>query len=229
MKTVREIVGKNLALLREERGLRQQDLSDDMGAFGFSWSRARVAEVETGKRPISFEALLAVAFALSDRGEVVGLADLFAGDGWAEISDSVRISQAGIRRAVDGGPVELDLRPELGRAIANQMRAMEPGLRTAIENLGLPSGTTSKEFKTAVRWGRSESARRIAKQLGITVQALHVVAHRLWARPLEDERDARVSEHDFADAGSMRAARGQATRRLTGEVREYLGEGGSDS
>ena len=59
-----EVVGKNVRRLRQEQGFTQQELADLMALWGVTWSRPTVAQMESGRRPLSVDELLALGCSL---------------------------------------------------------------------------------------------------------------------------------------------------------------------
>lgn len=57
-RAVPEVVGANVAALRQAAGLTQGELAGAMAALGFSWVRQTVTEAESGRRPITVEELV---------------------------------------------------------------------------------------------------------------------------------------------------------------------------
>lgn len=53
-------IGRNIASIRESRGLSQKDLADAMRSIGFKWSQATVWNVERGERPLRATELVAL-------------------------------------------------------------------------------------------------------------------------------------------------------------------------
>jgi len=59
---IEHLADERLRAARQERGMTQIDLADQMAELGFPWSQPTVARVERGRRPLS----LAEAHALMD-------------------------------------------------------------------------------------------------------------------------------------------------------------------
>ncbi len=60
----RELVGRNLRRIRQDRGLSQRRLVERMRGLRFSWHQTTVQGVETGTRPVSIDELVALAICL---------------------------------------------------------------------------------------------------------------------------------------------------------------------
>ena len=56
--TPEEIAGRQLALLREERGWSQSEVARRMEAYGYNWHQTTVGRVESGKRPLRLNELV---------------------------------------------------------------------------------------------------------------------------------------------------------------------------
>jgi transcriptional regulator with XRE-family HTH domain len=59
--TPEEIAGRQLALLREERGWSQSEVARRMEASGYNWHQATVGRVENGKHPLRLNELVRLA------------------------------------------------------------------------------------------------------------------------------------------------------------------------
>jgi transcriptional regulator with XRE-family HTH domain len=59
--TPEEIAGRQLALLREERGWSQSEVARRMEASGYNWHQTTVGRIESGKRPLRLNELVHLA------------------------------------------------------------------------------------------------------------------------------------------------------------------------
>jgi transcriptional regulator with XRE-family HTH domain len=59
--TPEEIAGRQLALLREERGWSQSEVARRMKVYGYNWHQTTVGRVENGKRPLRLNELMHLA------------------------------------------------------------------------------------------------------------------------------------------------------------------------
>ena len=56
--TPEQIAGRQLALLRAERGWSQSEVTRRMAAYGYSWHQTTVGRIERGKRPLRLNELV---------------------------------------------------------------------------------------------------------------------------------------------------------------------------
>jgi transcriptional regulator with XRE-family HTH domain len=59
--TPEQIAGRQLALLREERGWSQSEVARRMEASGYNWHQTTVGRIESGKRPLRLNELVHLA------------------------------------------------------------------------------------------------------------------------------------------------------------------------
>jgi transcriptional regulator with XRE-family HTH domain len=105
------VVGERLRTIREERGLRQDDIAKGARGVGFRWTRAAVAKLEAGQRRLSATEFLFLAHMINvglpnapgDRPKtVVELADLLPEDGWVIVNKESRIRARALRMSLKG-------------------------------------------------------------------------------------------------------------------------------
>lgn len=220
--TLRRVVGENVARMRQESALRQQDLAIELQARGLSWTRSNVAAAERGERAVSLETLLILANALSSGERIVALADLVAGAGSVQVSDLIQMPKSSVRDALRGGEVKISTASGDVAGTLESAKVAVGRVRQALRQTSLLKTMTVAEMRVIRQWVQGESEQRAAKQLGIQPVEMQLLAYRLWGQPLDDERDARVGHPEGKSSASLRAMRGRVTRTLLTEAREYL-------
>ncbi len=83
-------LGRRLRAIREQQGKFQDEGATVARGFGFRWSRATVAALETGRRHLSVEEFLLLPSVLSVKRKVE-LSGLFAHDAWIVISSDATV------------------------------------------------------------------------------------------------------------------------------------------
>jgi transcriptional regulator with XRE-family HTH domain len=146
-----EVVAERLRALLADKGLRQQDLAAGLGGLGFHWTPNRVAQVVTGRRPLSLLEAAGVC-------EVLGLslAGLLGSTGEVTLPNGSTATVAQIAEAVNSGGGDWE-----GRATARALFGQQE-LEEASAKAARRLGVTSQEVNEAGRrlWGRPLAAER---------------------------------------------------------------------
>ena len=195
--------------------------------MGIAWRRSTVAQVETGRRALSFAEALAVAAALR-----VPLAEILHAD--APV-------------VVDGGMWHPKFMAAAVAGVTGDLLVGETFMSPARERMhaqvkGAFLATAANDQSHTDRWpGRSNdadvdaasaldvaAARRIEAALRLTVRPWDVVAASatLWGRTLDAERDRRTKARTKAKASarSLQAVRGLVMRQLDKELAAAIDE-----
>ncbi len=102
MPTIAELVGQNVKRIREERGMRQSDVSDLAVRNGIPWTRSVIASMEHGGRRLTVEDLYFVIEVLD-----VSIDQLFAGADYLLVEqsrhESVSFPTAALLQSLRGG------------------------------------------------------------------------------------------------------------------------------
>lgn len=102
-KRLRQVVGQRVRELREQAGLRQDDLALAARGFGLLWNHSRVAALERGAKAISAEELVLLPAILgSALGRPVGMGKLFDSDGSVQLSRSAEIPSRSLSEVLCG-------------------------------------------------------------------------------------------------------------------------------
>lgn len=187
------VIAQRLRALLEEKGLRQQDLAADLGTLGFKWTPNRVAQVVTGRRPLSLLEAAGVCEALG-----VPLADLLgSADAVVTLPTGFTVTAADIAEAVRSGGGRWEERAAVGALFGPTRREFEEATAKAARRLGV---TPDEVELAAMRlWGRPLGAER---------------DHRIRS----DDIDLNAAEN----RRTLQARRGHATRTLVDELRVHF-------
>lgn len=217
-KPLAEVVGSNCKRWRNRIGLTQDKFAEFARMVGLRWTASAVGDFEAGRSSPSLATVIAVAAALQiafgrtasfdsdeefvgvvqdfDAGEAPTLADLLSTDAdWVNVNgvlmppggDLPKLFLGGIFHGY-GGPTEEEWR-EITEAV-------ERG-RKFRADLVSHAGVTDK---------------RMARQLGISVNDFMVRSIRLWGNTFSEERDRRAG----ADANKQK--KGQIAREMRAEM-----------
>jgi transcriptional regulator with XRE-family HTH domain len=218
-------VGAQVKLIRQQHGATAEEVGAAARAFGLSWRRATVSQIENGERGLSAEELVLLPLLLGWLGLPNTWTDL-VGDGddlrlGPEVSVPRWVVIEVLSRSDDD---ELHL-GEVDAPHLEQLRAGQQRLADRLPELAAwwraawPQGTVAqhRQAKTSAAY---EAEKRAASKLGVPPLVLAIAAHRTWDRGLTEERDRRVVEqtNDDASPRTVQAVRGHVTRRLIAEV-----------
>lgn len=210
--TLQEILTQRLKEVRIERGLRQDDLARRMGSYGFNWSAATVAALETNRRNLSLEETLILPYVLH-----VDLAQLMDAP-FAEkvvINDRGAIRLEALRGAVLG--LTFQVPEEISRPLFSLDRpAIDEDVVLAMKETRSADQGVTALWIDSVR--KQEAERKAARSLGISAAEVAAWSLYLWGQSLTEEREKRVAETEEV-ALSEQALRGHVTRSLLKEIK----------
>lgn len=187
------VIAQRLRALLDDRGMRQQDLAAGLGALGFNWTPNRVAQVVTGRRPLS---LLEAAGICATLG--ISLADLLGSAGAVKLPNDISpFPVADIAEAVRSGGGEWQSRGATRALFGPIQREFEEVRNKAARRLGV-AGEQVDDASMRL-WGRPLGAER---------------DHRFDTSDL----DFNAPEN----RRTLQARRGHATRTLIDELRTYF-------
>jgi len=190
--TVGQVVGRNLARLRERRGQTQKEAAEAIRRAGLAWTSANIASIESGRREgIEFSALALLAHAYD-----VPLTAFFEGDGEMRLSDEATVELAEFRRWLND---EASLAPTVSGEAARRLIGSLPGEPISFQ-----------------------ADAELAARLGLRPEQVYTAAEKLWGRTLHQERDRRLAELGEMTPAQRRTRRGHITRRLAKELEPYL-------
>lgn len=241
-------VGQRLRAVRDRAGVTADQVAQVAQQCGFGWQRSTVASIETGRRGLSAEELIALPLILTwATGADVTLWDL-AGAGGV-LADDLSVTQVGIaqlmqrERLTTGGwkrPRTAGRNRETFALVSGVTDATTARSSTEVDLIrrlwpemnGAMNGEhwwPDLEQLWSVRHAAvAEAEQKAARGLGVSSVAVSACAHRLWGHGLTDERDRRDKLLDEASRGSDDAAartrRGHITRALLADLRAVLRE-----
>jgi transcriptional regulator with XRE-family HTH domain len=245
-KSLTDAIGERMRALREERGLRQDDVAQAARRLGFHWTRAAVAKLEAGQRGLNAGEFLflpeminfaSITVPVERRKAVVELADLLPSDGWIALTNETRVRARALQMLLQGQRKDvstLDLDVPLMRHVdaqANEVLSRfhrSRAERQAIWQAVWPEATEI-DVSEAVMEAAGEAEQKAASRLGAPPIAVALEARRLWQRSLTAERDRRVASEESAESEdssesenthprSRQAVRGHVTRLLITEL-----------
>jgi len=247
MVTLTAAIGNQLRELREEMGLRQDDVATAAKALGLRWSRVAVVRLEAGQRQLEAgeflllpEVLMIASMRIRGQSGLEGiermveLADLLPKSGVMSLTPECRVDVRALRAAVDGrygdvrstdldGPLLRNLRRRQTAVVAamGRLLAQSSELQETLDSVWAEAPATVKA--RAVHEAAGEAEQKAARRLGVHPAAVALAAHRLWGRSLTAERDRRVAEQSPGDLPRrIQAVRGHVTRKLVAELSPVL-------
>lgn len=189
------VVGRNLKRLRLAAGATQDVVAAEMTTLGFGWAGPRVAQVEAGGATPDLRMLLALAAVLdylTRHPRKVTVADLL----------------------VAGEPVELTT----GWSVPSQrlIGVLRGGAAQSLVGDGSPPLVPPGKPKPLPK-----PDQRVARELGLSAQAMRDVTGVLWqGRTLTEERDRRLAAGELPEPASGNPRLDAA--RVTAHLREIL-------
>jgi len=191
------VVGQNVRRIREERLITQGELAALWKAHGLNWARSKISALESGHRPqISAAELLVMAVSLQ-----VTVPGLLASEGLIRLE-----------------PYDVDLE-------ATQVMQLLAGDHTQSK----PDPSSEEDVSSFDRWsqlnlGESEaSTARWAELLNIETSLFIVLTRKVFdGRTLTEERNRQLEKLGDVTLQQRTAHRGHVTRRLLGQLDQYL-------
>jgi DNA-binding XRE family transcriptional regulator len=228
--TVDQAIGQRLRELRDEHGLRQDQVAKAARQVGLGWTQSTVAAIERGNRALSLGEWFLLPTVIGFAGRVTGywpkLPELLPASGRVAMSAETT-ADVDVLRAELAGQLDHDSRT-LGdydtpfiRQLSESTRRFTAELRRL---LPLWPDMTTGGYRQAKDAARGDAERKAARKLGVPPLKLSVGAHGRYGRSFTEERDARVAEQAPADAAprSLQALRGHVTRAMLAELAPAL-------
>jgi transcriptional regulator with XRE-family HTH domain len=215
------VLGRRVREVREQAGVRQEDLADNARALDLPWNRSRIAALERGEKPISVEDLvLIVALLSSALDRPVDVAELFESVRLSKLAEiPARALAEVLRGAATDSRVVLAGAPEGGLDVeAFEVNSSRMGAFAQLTGTSPSLG----ELRAITR-SMGEADERARRTLGEVIGVYAVMCHALWGRSLSAQRDALlVFETTLSPphSASLAARRGRVTRELLTELRE---------
>ena len=212
-----------MRLLRERAGSRQEDIAMVARRWGFDWTRATVAAVETGRRDVTLGEALALPPILSSAlGLAVELSDLLPGDKervalGGEATASVRQLRRILRGEGSKIPMASLVTTAGGAVVPDDPFWTDPA-RVAWRRRVI------SDLRRQAERAAGDAEAKAAARLGVEVSFVALAARRLWRRGFAEERDRRLAQSapHQASAKTIRALRGHISRRLIEELRPEI-------
>ncbi|MEV0994809.1 helix-turn-helix transcriptional regulator [Nonomuraea sp. NPDC050202] len=216
--TVAQLVGLNIRRLREAKGKVLRDVAEAARTFGVKWDASAVSRIETGRRDLTVEELLALPHVLTlALDEPVTLRDLLP----------------------DGEPMQVTSFDRKIPASRLQQLLAEPGLAwfnvRGHERVteGVKEWLTEDKRKAQLQRGgvagteSYEELQALADELGVGNGNLLLAYRDLWGEftgSMAQERERRLLESgaDLSQPTKVRTLRGHITRQLMAELRDYF-------
>ncbi|MFB7289017.1 helix-turn-helix domain-containing protein [Actinacidiphila glaucinigra] len=250
-----QIIGERLKVFRDERELRQSDIARAAVAAGLQWARSSVAALETGARNLSVEELILLPAVIANAGgwdkplipndAVVTLTgDIrIRTENLPEAFSRLFEPEEASDDAKFFDPDENELMV-LGQASGSRhsrgsrkseetyLHGLRANVKRSTVRLARELYYRNAEWRHVMdaAFARSDLDIKIADRIdapdGLDEFLLPVVvAHHLYGRSAEEERDRRADKEGSTYAGrSRQSARGHATRELIFEIQDAIAE-----
>lgn len=232
--TLTQAIGQRLKALREELGLRQDDVATAAREVGLDWVQPTVTMIEAGQRGVSLAEFWLIPLALhraTGGKHFPEPRDLLPKRGYVRLTSQTvaDVGSLGLMLfGIEPGREEhiasgFDTPAAPGRRAADEERDREmherSDQRQARYQQLWPDANTS-DLLAAEHAARGGAEQKAAHRLRVPATVLSVAAHARWGRSLTRERDQRVAQQAPPDATArtLQALRGHITRTLVGEL-----------
>jgi transcriptional regulator with XRE-family HTH domain len=212
--TLQDVIGRNLRRLREDEGLRQDEVAEMARSVGLEWTQAVVTGIETGRRAVPMEELLLLQGPLN-----MSLSALLDPGDEPVVDLGGRLVKAQhLRTMVSGKPLVLPISQEDGYAIGRiATRGWDRKMQTIARRYRVPEEPDKNWELKAASLGDAEQ--RAARKFNVHPFEIVAASYDLWGHSLSQERDARV---DQRGGRGERQARGHVTRRLLSDLEAHI-------
>ncbi len=226
---LRAVVGEGVRRIREDAGLRQDEVAIAARRHGLAWNRGRIATLEHGQKAISAEELCLIPSVLAEAcRRPVSLGELIGPDAQIPLSETVTVDGRTLAAILGGAPVRLPLTmaeipaasPPIGTEVGPGMFVIGlPEPRVQVGPFTLQRGDLERWLQEA-----GETEMNAARRLDRTIAEVVTGSHYYFNHAFATARDLRASALYEVDASPdrRRAIRGQVTRRMFDELRDYL-------
>lgn len=217
---INEIVGQNVASIRESAGLSLDAVARAAHPFGLRWNSARISRIERGDGNVTLDTLLMLCALLSDMTmKDISVASLVRSTGPVAIAPEgtlspgvaeklVRDGQVSYRQTFEeGGDIIAATVASVHQANDQYFKILDPEFRG-----DLVAVRAHNEGRT--KWSLSDE--RNARKLGLTDAEFLGWCVVLWGRLMSLEVEDRAPE------GATPQKKGRITRELLAELREAL-------
>lgn len=207
-----DIVGRNARAYRERQaGATLEEVAVKARENGLTtWVGSTVSSLERGRVSPTVPTLYMLARTYTDLvGKPITIADLCAYAGPIRLSEHLTIHGESLAAALRGRPADGDI----GDAGTEAWRRAQA--QHVIAEHGSRAGVSITELSRAIA-SAGLAEQRAAKDLGVDVERLALLALSRWGRTWSAERDDRAGE------GANAQRRGQVARSMKDELREEL-------
>jgi transcriptional regulator with XRE-family HTH domain len=212
--TLKDVIGRNLRRLREDQGLRQDEVAELARSVGLEWTQAVVTGIETGRRAVPIEELLLLQGPL----DISLPALLDPGDEPVVDLGGRPVKAQHLRTMALGQPLVLALSREDGYAVGRiAARGWDRKLRTIARRYDIPEEPDKNWELKAASLGNAEQ--KAGRKFNVHPFEIVAASYDLWGHSLTQERDARVEQHG---GRGERQARGHVTRGLLSELEAHI-------
>ncbi|MFI6496663.1 helix-turn-helix domain-containing protein [Nonomuraea typhae] len=215
--SVAQVVGLNIRRLREARSKGVREVAAAARAFGVKWDASAVSRIETGRRDLTVEELLALPRVLTlVLDEPVTLVDLLPdGERCLLTSFDRPVSLTRIQQLLaEPGLVWLNVQGADRLSEVVREKLTEDKRKAQLESAGQDTGESYEELQA------------LADKLGVSTGNLLLAYRDLWGLTgsLAQERERRLLESgvELSQPTKVRTLRGHITRQLMTELREYF-------
>ena len=227
-RTYRNVIGTNLRQMRQQQGLRQDDLASLGRANGLDWTRATVAAIELGRRSLAGdeEMLLQATLDVPDLHKELRATDGLGEDDEIEIGDGYILTTAEWRSLANGQ----HLSP--GHSGTQAMwpqdyegdRQASAAFRRQQDLIANRYSVPEDETPRIVAATQNEAEVKAARRLKHDPREVAYASWSLWGHSLTEERNRRL--RDQQGEGDTPPRRGHITRQLDRELRDHVRKAG---
>jgi transcriptional regulator with XRE-family HTH domain len=217
---LRTVLAGNLRRLREEAGIRYDEITKAAAVIGLEWTPAWLTALEKGTKSPTAEQLLALLVVLSATfDQRVTLSDLLAGEAPVLLGPETAVRARHLRDLVTGEPTRrlisipvVEPAPEMSAAAkaAEKMREIR---RSGLGNVDIRALGRAEA-------GAGDAETKLARKLGVAPIRVIAAAASLWGRSLTEERDFRIAEGMGALATVNRKLTAELSTRLDEALRD---------
>lgn len=224
-KTVDEVIGLNVAQVRQSHGLKLEDIAGSARAYGLRWNTARVSRIERGEGQLAASTLLMLSFLLTSlTSEDVTVERLLKYDGPISLAPDGTLKPGAIKLLLNGvGLAPREIFEEeaglIGEAV-DSLRGDYDDYNRILRPVGMTPGTAEAIDSGRRSWALSDE--RNAQKLGLRESEFLAWSIRLWGQLMSAETATRAG----ADSAPQR--RGWVTRELMNQMREAIRDRGDD-
>lgn len=224
--TVAQVVGANLARIRDKHGLTLEEIARYSHTYGLRWNTARVSRIDRGEGSLNLETALMLSAILSAMtGQPVSVGALLETDEPVTLTPRATLKPNGAQILLSGeGATELDAAlEEYGSIVSEQSDEVDEimGAYAGIVVPAVPEVLSPDEAQTyfVEVINRTLSDERNARTLDLTDAEFSAWSVRLWGHLMSTETEKRAPE------GATAQKKGRITRELMAEMREAVERG----